>query len=125
VASVVLNTVWLNDALNPSDYASFPLMAALNVTTSQSGEVRQYAGGRTRLVLKAGTPRNISLDLPELDRAQVAWLESHVGKLVLVRDDRGRKIWAAYITAGIDEAQGHKTASAGIGLTEVSYTEVL
>jgi len=100
-------------------------MSALAVATSQSGEVRQYAGGRTRLVLKAGTPRNISLDLPELDRTQVTWLESHVGQIVLVRDDRGRKIWAAYITAGVDETQGDTTASAGISLTEVSFTEVV
>lgn len=125
MASILLDTVWLNAASDPSDYASFPLMSALAVATSQSGEVRQYAGGRTRLVLKAGTPRNISLDLPELDRTQVTWLESHVGQIVLVRDDRGRKIWAAYITAGVDETQGDTTASAGISLTEVSFTEVV
>ncbi len=121
--SVVLDTVWLNAAANPSDYASFPLMAALTVTTAKAGEVRQYAGGRTRLVVKAGTPRTIALDLPELDRTQVTWLEGHVGQVVCVRDDRGRKIWAAYLTAGVDETQGDTTGGASITLVEVSFTE--
>ncbi len=123
MASVSLVTVWLNAAANPSDYASFPLMAALNVTTSQSGEIRQYAGGRTRLVVKAGTPRTIALDLPELDRTQVTWLEGHVGQVVCVRDDRGRKIWAAYLTVPMDETQGDTTGGASITLVEVSFTE--
>lgn len=126
MASVTLDTVWINLASDPSDYRSFPLMSALNVTPTQPGEVRQLASGRARLVLKAGGVKHtISASLPLLDRTDVEWLEARAGQIVCVRDDRGRKVWAAYLSSPTDENQGLATADVSLSLTEVTHTDVV
>lgn len=101
-------------------------MSALNVTTNQPGEVRQLASGRARLVLKAGgVKRSIAASLPLLDRTDVEWLEARAGILVCVRDDRGRKIWATFLTVPVDENQGLATADVSLSLAEVSHSEIV
>lgn len=124
MASVTLTTIWINVAATPSDYRSFDLMSELNVTTVQPGEVRQLASGRARLVLRAGgVKRTISASLPLTDRVDVEWLEARAGRLVCVRDDRGRKIWATYLSVTVDENQGLATADVSLSLAEVTFDE--
>lgn len=124
MASITVSTLWVNVAADPSDYRAFPLMSALNVTTTQPGEVRQMASGRARLVLKAGGVKHtITASLPLLDRVDVEWLEERAGQLVCVRDDRGRKIWATFLGVGADENQGLATADVQLSLVEISHDE--
>ena len=124
--SITTTTVWINVASDPSDYRSFPLMSALNVTPTQPGEVRQLASGRARLVLKAGGVKHtIGATLPLLDRPDVEWLTDRAGVLVCVRDDRGRKIWATYFTVPTDENQGLTTADVSLSLVEVTHSEIV
>ena len=126
MTAITLATVWMNVAADPSDYRAFPLMSALNVTAAKRGEVRPMASGRTRLVLRAGSAKKgISVTLPELERTDVEWLEERVGQLLCVRDDRGRKVWATYLTHSAEENRGRSTGNVTLTLSEVSHEEVV
>lgn len=126
MTTITLTTVWINVASDPSDYRSFPLMSELNVTSTQPGDVRQLASGRARLVLRAGgVKRTVTAALPALDRDDVEWLEDRAGQLLCVRDDRGRKIWATFFAAPVDENQGLTTADVTLTLVEISHEEAV
>lgn len=128
MTEITVDTGWINDAEDPSDYQSFPLMSALSVTPSIAGTVRHLAGGRTRLVMTEGTSREVSLSLPDCDRDQVEWLEEHIGRIVCVRDDRGRKTFAGYLRVPVTEQQGDivdKPADVTVSLAEISYDEAV
>lgn len=123
-ASIALATVQLNLASNLSQYRSFPLLSELKVTPSIQGGVKRYAS-RTRIVTQGAVTNQIDLVLPQCDRDQIQWLTDHIGQLMLVRDDRGRKIWAAYFASPIDENGGDVTGNVTLRLDEVTYSEVI
>ena len=123
--SVTLSTVWINLASTLSNYQSFPLMSALEVDTNQPGEVRTYAGGRLRLVTTAGVARTATLTLPECSRDQINWLQSVVGQTVLVRDDRGRKIWGTFLSPKVSENQYNTTGDVTLTINEITYVEAV
>ena len=126
MTSIALRTVWINLASDPSDYQSFALLSALHVTKDKPGSVNKYASGRRRLILKPGTDYSISLTLPQLTRAQIVWLDLHVGDLVLVRDDRGRKIWCTYLSLPIDEdGSDIEYGDGSLSLVEITYSEIV
>jgi hypothetical protein len=125
-ASVTLKTVWINLATDLSQYQNFSSMSALKVQSDQPGEVRRYAGGRLRIVRRAGIlVRSISCTLPACSRAQIAWLESNVGQILCFRDDRGRKIWATYLSMPVDENQFNNEGNITLSLSEVTFTDVV
>lgn len=128
-ASVSLVTVWLNLASEPSISQSFPSMSKLEVNTKRPGEARLNANGRTRLIRKPAKARTFALSLPICTRAQIDWLELYAGELVLVRDDRGRKVWCTYFDAPIDEAQvndqGERLGDVTLALVEITHSEVV
>jgi len=122
---IVLSTVWINLASNPSSFQSFPLMSALEVDTMQPGQIRTYAGGRLRLVTTAGVARSATITLPECSRAQINWLQSNAGNIVLVRDDRGRKIWGAFLNPKVVENQYNTNADVTLVINEITYSEAV
>lgn len=61
------------------------------------------ANGRLRAVSRSGTARAYELQLELCTRTQIAWLETYVGQLVCVRDDRGRKIYCTYFAVPVTE----------------------
>lgn len=124
MVTVSLKTVWLNLAADPSDYVSLPTMSALSVNTEQPGEVRRMANGRLRLVKRAGQARSASVDIEGATRTEVEWLEDHVGDLVCVRDDRGRKFFGVYMSVDADEIRANDYAGVSLALVEVTHSEV-
>lgn len=121
---VTLTTVWLNWADDPSDCCSFTNMASLKVGTETTGEVRRLAGGRDRLVLRAGKQRTTAMTFPGCDRTQVDWLQDHAGELVCARDDRGRKLFGTYFAVEVDENRMYPAyADCSCTLQEVTHDE--
>lgn len=121
-----LRTVWLNVASNQQDRMSFPNMSALSVAKVKPGEVRRMVGGRDRLFTHEGMQRAVSATFPGCTREQVDWLEDHVGDLLCVRDDRGRKLYAAYSQVEVDELSTTTAyAHCSVALGEVTHTEVV
>ncbi|HBJ72820.1 MAG TPA: hypothetical protein DDY88_03725 [Actinobacteria bacterium] len=126
MASVTLLTVWINLASDLSDYRSFSMLSSLRVVKDKPGSVNTYASGRRRLVLKAGGGYSIDLTLPQLTRDEIDWLDLHVGDLVLVRDDRGRKIWCTYLSLPIDEDGSDIAYGDGsLSLVEITHSEIV
>lgn len=125
-AEVALTTVWLNLASEPSISQSFPAMSKLEVNTKRPGEARLNANGRTRLIRKPAKARTFALSLPNCTRAQIDWLELYAGELVIVRDDRKRKIPCVYFDVPIDEEPGDAdSGDVTLALTEITYSEAV
>lgn len=61
-----------------------------STSTGVTGEVRQYAGGRLRVISRAGRPGQTALSFRAPDRTVIETLQSWVGQTVLVRDELGR-----------------------------------
>jgi hypothetical protein len=126
MAAVQLRSLWLNLAADPAVAMSFPYMSTLTWTKEQPGEVRRYANGRTRIIRRKGKPRSAEATLSGCSREQIAWLEEHVGALVCVRDDRGRKMYATYLTAPVTEAQHRRDrGDVTLAFAEVSHSEAV
>lgn len=120
MTTVALTTVWLNLATDLSDYQSFSYMSGLNVNTMRPGTDREYANGRLRLVLNGSTRRTFQLTLPACTRDQIDWLELHTAELMLVRDDRGRKVWGTYFKMSVSE----KSADTDSGDVEIEFKQI-
>lgn len=125
MATVTLGTVWLNLVSDPSVSLTLPTMASLSIATGQDGEVRRLANGRLRLVKRAGQARSASVDIEGATRTEVEWLEDHVGDLLCVRDDRGRKFFGAYMGVEADEVRANDYANVSLVLTEVTHSEAV
>ena len=125
-ASITLKTVWMNLQTELTTPRNFPAMSSLKPTVKQPGEVRTYAGGRLRLITRAGIARSYVLTLPACSRDQITWLETNAGQLMCVRDDRGRKIRAAYFEVPVDEIPTDPTlGDIVLTLSEVTFSEAV
>ena len=121
-----LRTVWLNDAANLDDKISLPSMSSLEVATAYDGEVRQYASGRRRVVTRGVPAKAASLSVVGADRTTVAWLENHVGRILLFRDDRGRKFYGVFFEVGVAEHGPSKVyGNLSIEVQQVTLSEAV
>lgn len=117
-------TLWLNDAADLSDLVRFEYVESLSPSVEQPGEVRMLAGGRERLVTTAGRPKSYSWSLSRVTREQIQWIEAHVGRVLCVRDDRGRKFYGTYLTAPFNESTfSHDRSTASLTLESVTHFE--
>lgn len=118
---VVLTRLWLNSAADPSDVMSF---RAFTFTPAKAvdAEVRLLAGGRRRLIRRAGQARShgVSIRRPTLGQRQ--WLDDHVGELVTIRDPRGGKYHGVYLSVQVPyTVDGANDVT--LSLTEVTHSE--
>ena len=95
MASVTLGDFWLNLASDPSQFVVIR-RAASTWSTSQSGEVRQYASGRLRTISRGGRTGQTTAHVRTTDMALIATLTDWIGQTVCVRDERGRKAFGVY-----------------------------
>lgn len=127
MAAIKLDQVWVNDARNLDDYINcFTNESGFDEDDALNSESRTYAAGRTRTINRAGGTRTISCPLVELDRERVEWLRAHRGKLVLIRNYAGIKIWGTY--PGIKPRPSFKSLSAwsvDLTITQITYREGL
>lgn len=118
LASVVLGPV--------DDLAA---QVALEVTSLReqdavSGAVRTYAGGRRRSVTRAGTLRTFPITADVLrDRLQLDLLRSWKGRLLLLRDPRGRKVFGTFYDLDVEENITTDLAFVALTLHEVTFSE--
>jgi len=102
MASVLLETAWVNLASDLSQ--SLALWSAdWSDDRSVPGAIRTYAGGRRRVVSRAGKLRNLSVTFPTIIGAQVETLVGWAGQTVLLRDKRGRLVWCVYFSAAVSD----------------------
>lgn len=89
-----------------------------------SGEVRQYASGRLRAVVRATNSATIPLTFRTRDPSQVDTLRSWCGRTVLFRDPRGRHEWCVFFEVNETDSAPNWT-EVSLTLTRVSSTEAL
>lgn len=126
MTTVNLGAVFLNAANDLVDVQSFQNTIGLVATKSRDGEIRALANGRLRLVLRATTARSFNLRFELCTRTQVTWLEDHVAQVLCARDDRGRKVYGAYLSVPVTENVARSDyADIDIVFTEVTHSEVV
>lgn len=95
----------------------------------KEGTFRNYANGRTRLILGTGTNRILPVTLRALSPTQVTTLKSMIGKTCLFRDTYGRRVWCSFLATDITDiplsgkANDDLMTDISISLTEIDYDE--
>lgn len=125
MAAVDFCALILNDAGNLSDAVYLPTLSGLIIGVDTPGEVRRYANGHTRLVTRAGRARKARARLPLLGRSEIAWIEEHAGRMVLIRDGQGHKFYGAYFSPEFDEVGFIPEAGTELTFSELSFDEAM
>jgi hypothetical protein len=113
-----LSALFLADAVDPTDAMSFVYAGdAFKVSSGVSAEARAMAGGRFRLVSKAGVSWSADPILPACTPAQVAWLRAHQGRVVCLRDHQGTKLYGFYAEVPVSESTYYRD----VGDVELSF----
>lgn len=120
--AVILTTLWASPVSDPSNSYALPL-SSLSWTTTKTGDVRSYGGGRRRLITRKGRFRSAEVAFDYCDRATVELLEAWTGILLCFRDPMGRKIFGFYLDVTSDEFDGDDGASVSFSITEVTHSE--
>lgn len=95
MAAVVLDKVWLHDAVDLSAYVTLKARD-LVATPSRSVERRVRAGGRVQAVSTPAVVQSVSWEALQVDRATLAVLEGWLGRHLMMRGPRGRVLWGFY-----------------------------
>ena len=92
MAVLELNQVWLHDAADLSVHIRFK---ARNIVGTPERRVRldEYASGRTRLITTPIRRTQVRFDALRVPREDIDQLEAWLGRLLLYRDPRGRKLF--------------------------------
>jgi hypothetical protein len=92
-------------------------------TATKEGETRRLAGGRFRAIGTLGVRRAQTFALRDVSLADISTLESWVGQLVLVRDNRGRRMFGVYWSVPYSDRQDPNYYDVQLDVTENSYEE--
>lgn len=123
MAKVNLTGVWINLVDQPADRLVLHKVSQFTRNQEKPGRILRGAGGRVRVVTRAGTARSWSLRFRFLTQAQVAWLEERAGRVVCVRDGRGHRLFGTYLHVAATELAYVKLADvASVKLADVSLT---
>lgn len=122
MATLVLARMFVN--LLPGGQAVSGVTApGRNRVKESKGEIRVYAGGRTRSVTSEGVTGTYSFTMLLLPMASVETLESWIGHTVQVRDNRGQRHFGVYYKVPTAEVRGRTTYNVAIDLNLVSQAE--
>lgn len=128
MATVTLKKVWLHDATDLS--TSIQISASvLSETPARVAPVNRYAGGRFRLVTVPGIAKSYQVTFSYLSRSNINQLRSWAGKLLLLRDSVGRKLYGRFDEPTFREVpirnQSDIVFSATLTFDEVTHSEAV
>lgn len=121
MAKLELRQVWIN--LMSTGAAVHAYSSDRGRETSVDGEVRKFAGGRLRAISSEGQRGTFAFKLRDVTNDQIEILKSWYGKLVCVRDHRGRRYFGVYFAAPETERKTTTLWDVSINLQEVTYEE--
>lgn len=124
MASVTLDRCFLALASDTENQLS-AFSSDRSEAQAQPGEVRRMAGGRLRVVTRAGTARAIGVTLRQLTPAQVQQVRDWLGSVVLFRDVWGRKMYGAYFDLDVVDAKDRLGQDVKLTLSEVTFSEAV
>lgn len=120
-ASIILDRAWLMDPTDPTN----PIVAgstgsvgggSRTNTLHRDGDFRTYVG-RTRMIVRPTTTGSYQIALRNLTKDQADLLQSWKGRVLLLRDVYGRRVWGGFL----DTARLEYLNTSG-GLCDVSFT---
>jgi hypothetical protein len=120
---VAFQDAWLTDvATSVSVVGSFPARTSTDVL---AGSVRFYAGGRRRSITTPGRTRTYPVTLQWLDDADAAQVATWEGRVLLLRDTGGRRVFGTFFQVDfVDTYQAAGTRhTATFTFTELDYSE--
>ena len=124
--TVLFEDAWLTDVANPSVsvHASFPERGS---NPAIAGEVRFYAGGRRRVITSANRSATFPLTLQLLSDADLDLLDSWAGRVLLLRDGAGRRVWGTFLALDVEDFWDPEGTLHNVGLTftELTYDEAV
>lgn len=123
MASVTLDRMWVNLASDPSQYLTLS-HAKWTGQESIAGEVRQYASGRLRTVLHGGSVGSQSFSFLTEDMSVLALLRAWMGQTVCLRDHRGRRAFATFLSVSEDDISTRLT-QVSVSFSRVSFDEAV
>lgn len=124
MAQVVLDFLYLHDALAPETFLTFDLEEE-SVSSAVAGEVRRLAGGRRRAILTPGVSRSVPVRLDLVTRTQREALEDWVGegRFLMLREPRGRVAWGHIFSLEVSEMNLREECSVSFTFEAVTYSE--
>ncbi len=81
------------------------------------------AGGRFRAVGTLGVRRTQAFAIRDLSYADILTLEEWIGQTVLVRDNRGRRMFGVYWSVPSTDGMNANYYDVALDVTEVTYEE--
>lgn len=87
------------------------------------GAVQQFAGGRFRSIALEGVAGAQTFMLRDVPPDDIDTLKSWIGETVLVRDNRGRRMFGTYYEVGFNDGMDAGYYDVSLVVTEVSYEE--
>ncbi len=87
------------------------------------GETRRMAGGRFRAVGTLGVRRTQAFAMRDLSLDDIETLELWIGQTVLVRDNRGRRMFGVYWSVPTTDRKDPNYYDVQLDVTEVTYEE--
>lgn len=126
MASVRLGAIWLNDTDDPADGLALVYVRSFQKQADKPARVVRGAAGRRRVFTRAGVDRSWSLTFGSVTRTQRAWLEGHLGRVLCIRDDRGGKMFGAYVSLpGVERTWSKDADQVSVEFQELTYSEAV
>ncbi len=87
------------------------------------GAVQAFAGGRYRSIALEGVAGAQTFMLRDVSSADIETLKSWIGETVLVRDNRGRRMFGTYYEVGYSDRMSADAYDVTLNVIEVTYNE--
>jgi len=125
-----MTTLTLTDsAIAPlSDLTDVLLLGQYQESVTDGGrtDVRTYAGGRRRVIARAGETRTVSVAYRYISRANYQSLLDLVGVSVLFRDQRQRQVYGVLSdVSGTEWPVSDLVEDVSFTISEIDYSEVV
>lgn len=121
-----LRTLWLTLASDPTQSRSFTYMTGLSSTPTVQVSTRLYAGGNYRQVTMKGRQSGLPVTLTACTAEDRQVIEfDWLGKLLCVRDDRGRKFYGSYGQPQIAEHPYNGECDITVTFVETTVSEAV
>lgn len=90
---------------------------------SQEGDVQKFAGGRFRSISVEGLAGAQTFMLRDVPYSDILTLESWIGQTVLIRDNRGRRMFGTYFEVSYTDGPNENYYDVTLNLKEITYNE--
>ncbi len=88
-----------------------------------TGAVEGFAGGRYRSIALEGVSGQQTFMLRDVSTANIETLKTWIGETVLIRDNRGRRMFGTYYEVTYNDRMLDNYYDVTLNVTEVTYNE--